>query len=171
MLFRSFNLKGNLMKKHLITTLVVSIFAPTVVFAASPIDSITKEWTYSHINSGVAGQIAEISAYDAITNTIWVAGVVGVDVLNATNGSLVQHINTSSFGSINSLAINNGLAAFAIESTVRTNPGIVQFYDTSSRALASGINSVTVGALPDMVTFTPDGTKDRKSTRLNSSHQ
>ena len=147
------------MKKNLIASLVVSIFAPTAVFAASPIDSITKEWTYSHINSGVAGQIAEISAYDVITNTIWVAGVVGVDVLNATNGSLVQHINTSSFGSINSLAINNGLAAFAIESTVRTNPGVVQFYDTSSRALASGINSVTVGALPDMVTFTPNGTK------------
>ena len=147
------------MKKHLITSLVASIFAPTAVFAASPIDSITKEWTYSHINSGVAGQIAEISAYDVITNTIWVAGVVGVDVLNATNGSLVQHINTSSFGSINSLAINNGLAAFAIESTVRTNPGIVQFYDTSSRALASGINSITVGALPDMLTFTPNGTK------------
>ena len=147
------------MKKHLIATLIASIFVPTVVFAASPIESITKEWTYSHINSGVAGQIAEISAYDAITNTIWVAGIVGVDVLNATNGSLVQHINTSSFGSINSLAINNGLAAFAIESSTKTNPGIVQFYDTSSRALSSGINSITVGALPDMLTFTADGSK------------
>lgn len=75
------------MKKHLIATLIASIFVPTVVFAASPIESITKEWTYSHVNSGVAGQIAKISAYDAITNTIWVAGIVGVNVLNATNGS------------------------------------------------------------------------------------
>ena len=107
----------------------------------------------------MAGQISEISAYDAITNTIWVAGAVGVDVLNATNGSLVQHINISSFGAINSVAIKNGLAAFAIESSIRASAGIVQFYDTSSRALASGINSVTVGALPDMLTFTPDGSK------------
>lgn len=147
------------MKKLLISTAIASLFMPILASAAGPIDSIVKEWTYSHINSGVAGQIAEISAYDAITNTIWVAGVVGVDVLNATNGSLVQHINTSSFGSINSLAIKNGLAAFAIESSTKTNPGIVQFYDTTSRALSSGINSITVGALPDMLTFTPDGTK------------
>ena len=147
------------MKKLLINIAVASLFTPSFVNAASPIESIVKEWTYSHINSGVAGQVAEISAYDAITNTIWVAGVVGVDVLNATNGSLVQHINTSSFGSINSVAIKNGLAAFAIESSTKTNPGIVQFYDTTSRTLSSGINSITVGALPDMLTFTPDGTK------------
>lgn len=147
------------MKKLLINIAVASLFTPSFVNAASPIESIVKEWTYSHINSGVAGQVAEISAYDAITNTIWVAGVVGVDVLNATNGSLVQHINTSSFGSINSVAIKNGLAAFAIEASTKTNPGIVQFYDTTSRTLSSGINSITVGALPDMLTFTPDGTK------------
>lgn len=147
------------MKNAKVPVVIAALFMPLVATAAGPIDSITKEWTYSHINSNVAGQVAEISAYDAITNTIWVAGVVGVDVLNATNGSLVQHINTSSFGSINSLAINNGLAAFAIESSVKTNPGIVQFYDTTSRELSSGINSITVGALPDMLTFTPDGTK------------
>ena len=147
------------MKNSLIQLAVAALFIPSVALAASPIQSITKEWTYKHINTGVAGQISEISAYDAITNTIWVAGAVGVDVLNASNGSLVQHINISSFGAINSVAIKNGLAAFAIESSTRTNAGIVQLYDTSSRALASGINSVTVGALPDMLTFTPDGSK------------
>ena len=147
------------MKNLIIKTAVTSLFLPSLVLAASPIQSITKEWTYKHVTTGVAGQISEISAYDAITNTVWVAGVVGVDVLNATNGSLVQHINISSFGSINSVAIKNGLAAFAIESNTRTNAGIVQFYDTSSRALTSGINTVTVGALPDMLTFTPDGSK------------
>lgn len=26
------------------------------------------------------------------------AGIAGVDVLNATNGSLIQHIDTTSFG-------------------------------------------------------------------------
>ena len=147
------------MKKAKIAVVIAALFTPIMASAASPIGSITKEWTYNHALTGAAGQTAEISAYDSITNTIWVAGLVGVDVLNATNGSLVQHISTSSFGSINSVAIKNGLAAFAIESSTRTNAGVVQFYDTSSRSLSSGINTITVGALPDMLTFTADGSK------------
>ncbi len=148
------------MKNLMISALVATTFTPLIASAAGSIASITKEWTYTHSASTlVGGQTAEISAYDAITNTIWVAGIVGVDVLNATNGSLVQHINTSSFGGINSIAIKNGVAAFAIENSVKTNSGIVQFYDTNSRSLSSGINTVTVGALPDMLTFTADGSK------------
>ena len=147
------------MKNVKIVTVIVALFMPIIATAASPIGSITKEWTYSHALTGVAGQTSEISAYDSITNTIWVAGLVGVDVLNATNGALVHHIDTSSFGSINSVAIKNGLAAFAIESTVKTNAGIVQLYDTNSRSLSSGINTIAVGALPDMLTFTADGSK------------
>ena len=146
------------MKFKTLPIAVALVFLPTLS-QATPIASITKEWTYKHALTGVAGQSSEISAYDALTNSVWVAGVMGVDVLNATNGSLIQHISTSTFGGINSIAIKNGVAAFAIESNVRTNPGIVQFYDTTSRSLTSGINTITVGALPDMLTFTPDGNK------------
>ena len=147
------------MKNAKIAVVVAALFMPIIAIAASPIGNITKEWTYNHALTGAAGQTSEISAYDSITNTIWIAGLVGVDVLNATNGSLVQHIDTSSFGFINSVAIKNGLAAFAIEYRVKTNAGIVQLYDTSSRSLSSGINTITVGALPDMLTFTADGSK------------
>lgn len=118
---------------------------------------ITKEWTANHAGSGY---LAEIPAYDALTHTLWVAGVKGVDVLNASTGGLLQHIDTSAFGSINSVSIKNGLAAFAIENSVnRSSAGIVQLYDTSSRSLATGTNTFTVGALPDMLTFTPDGSR------------
>jgi len=144
------------MKKSMITALVAALFLPHMAMADSPFTSITKAWTYSHANTGVT---SEISAYDSISNTIWVAGVVGVDVLNMSNGSLVQHIDTTSFGSINSIAINNGVAAFAIESSTKTNPGIVQLYNTTTRALTTGTNTITVGALPDMLTFTADGSK------------
>ncbi len=147
------------MKNTSIAAVIAALFMPAVAMAATPIGSITKEWTYSHAATGVSGLTSEISAYDSITNTIWVAGVVGVDVLNATNGSLVQHINTSSFGSINSVAIYNGMAAFAIQSTVQTDAGVVKLFDTTSRSLVSGVNSIAVGALPDMLTFTPDGSK------------
>jgi hypothetical protein len=138
-------------------TLMLALALSTMSAAqAATTYQISKEWSFAHSGSGY---LAEIPAYDAITNTIWVAGVKGVDVLNASTGSLVQRIDTSAFGSINSVSIKNGLAAFAIENNTRTNAGIVQLYDTSSRSLAAGTNSFTVGALPDMLTFTHEGSK------------
>ena len=141
------------MKKTILCAALAAALSPFSA-SAGTLTTMTKMWSYS---STETGQTAEISAFDASTNTIWVAGVAGVDVLNAKTGGLVQHIDTRSFGSINSVAIHNGVAAFAIEATTRTNPGIVQFYDTSSRNLSSGVNTIQVGALPDMLTFTPDG--------------
>ena len=143
----------------MIAALVGALFIPTIASADTTFASLAKEWTYSHALTGAAGQTAEISAFDSVTNSLWVAGIAGVDVLNATNGSLIQHIDTTSFGSINSVAIHNGVAAFAMESTTRTDAGTIRFFDTTTRALSTGINSVTVGALPDMITFTKDGSK------------
>jgi DNA-binding beta-propeller fold protein YncE len=118
----------------------------------------TKLWTHSH--TGTPGQVSEIPAFDSKTNTIWVAGVVGVDVLNAATGALVAHIDVTPWGAVNSVAIFNGLAALAIEAAPdRRAPGKVVFFDTRTRALATGISEVTVGPLPDMLTFTHDGTK------------
>ena len=34
------------------------------------------------------GQLSEIPAFDSRTNTIWVVGIVGVDVLDADTGAL-----------------------------------------------------------------------------------
>lgn len=109
--------------------------------------------------ASTAGFTSEIPAFDAATGTLWTAGVNGVEVRNALTGGLVEFIDTTAFGSINSVAVHNGVAAFAIESGVRTDPGVVKLYDTTTRSLTSGINSITVGALPDMLTFTPDGSR------------
>jgi len=145
-------------KKTLLSAAVAMALVP-VGAAAGTFDGLSKAWTYDHALTGAPGQMSEIVAFDGITNTLWVAGVAGVDVLNAASGSLVQHIDTTGFGSINSVAIHNGLAAFAMESSTRTDPGTVRLFDTTTRALASGVNSITVGALPDMLTFTRDGSK------------
>jgi DNA-binding beta-propeller fold protein YncE len=119
--------------------------------------AFTPLWTHAH---ATPGQISEIPAFDKKTNTVWIAGVVGVDVLDADTGALIEHIDVTPYGYINSVAIHNGLAALAIESAGdRRLPGSVLFYDTRTRTLARGINQVEVGALPDMVTFTPDGGK------------
>ncbi len=122
--------------------------------------TFSHAWTFTHgAATPPAGSfLSEILAYDSATQSLWVAGVAGVDVLNARTGARIgERIDISAFGSINSVAVSNGLAAFAIQAPLQTNNGVVQLYDTTTRSLASGVSSITVGALPDMVTFTPDG--------------
>lgn len=122
---------------------------------ANPIAGWSPLWNYQHSLTGVAGQTSEIPAFDAATNTLWVVGLKGIDVLNARTGGLVQHIDTSVFGEANSVSIFNGVAAVAMANgTNKLAAGTVQFYDTGSR-LNTG--SVGVGTLPDMLTFSRDG--------------
>jgi DNA-binding beta-propeller fold protein YncE len=125
--------------------------------------TFTKVWTYGPTTPG---QLSEIPAFDPRTNTIWIVGVVGVDVVDAASGTFVAHIDVTSHGAVNSVAIHNGLAALAVEapsmspacqSCDRRNPGKVLFYDTRTREQIG--DEVGVGSLPDMLTFTHDGSK------------
>lgn len=119
--------------------------------------SFRKQWTHKHED---AGQVSEIPAFDKKTNTIWVAGVVGVDVLDADTGSLLKHIDLTDYGFVNSVAIHNGLAAFAIEAALdRRKPGRVVFFDTKTLMPSDGVNQIAVGALPDMLVFSHDGSR------------
>jgi DNA-binding beta-propeller fold protein YncE len=145
------------MKKTALVLALVAALLPTTLLADSQQISFSKQWTYAH--GAIAGQVSEIPAFDSRTNTLWVAGVIGVDVLDAKTGALVAHIDTTAHGSVNSVAVKHGVAAFAVESTNRVSPGVVLFYDTKTRLPSAGINTVEVGALPDMLTFTPDGTR------------
>jgi DNA-binding beta-propeller fold protein YncE len=144
------------------TTLSIAVLSAAVSMSARALEldlTFTKVWTYAHTTPG---QVSEIPAFDAKTDTIWVAGIVGVDVLDAATGELVKprgHIDVTPYGAVNSVAIHDGLAALAVEASGdRRNPGSVLFYNTPSRMLAGGTNHiVTVGSLPDMLTFTADG--------------
>jgi DNA-binding beta-propeller fold protein YncE len=141
------------------TRLVVIILLLSIPLSAAKKDralTFTKLWTYHHTT---AGQLSEIPAFDHRTNTVWVAGVVGVDVLRAGTGTLVEHIDVTQYGLVNSVAIHNGLAAFAIEAGPpnRRLPGVVVFYDTRTRQRDG--DPIVVGTLPDMLTFTHDGSK------------
>lgn len=106
------------------------------------------------------GAGSEISAYDVTTQRLYiVAGTSALEVLDVSNPTaptLVKTIDTSAFGIANSIAVKNGIVAVAIENGANKQaPGVVAFYDLDGNLL----NSVTVGALPDMLTFTPDGKK------------
>jgi hypothetical protein len=156
----------------LLRVLSAGALAVALTFASSesvgakkgaPRITFIKLWTHTHTTPG---QLSEIPAFDEKTNTIWVAGVVGVDVLAADSGALIAHLDVTAHGAVNSIAIDNGLAALAIEaasqsptcaSCDRRNPGKVLLYDTLTRQPASGVHEIPVGSLPDMLTFTHDG--------------
>ena len=102
---------------------------------------------------------AEISAYDRSSERIFVtnADANTVDVLDASdpeNLTLAFTIDLSGYGDgVNSVAVHNGVVAVAVEADPKTDNGSVVFFDTDGDYL----NSVEVGALPDMLTFTPNG--------------
>lgn len=113
-------------------------------------------------SSGVINQsAAEIVAHDPGTQRLFVVNAqkAAVDVLNIsdpTNPTLTSTLNVNTIGAAaNSVAVANGVVAVAVEKADKVNPGAVAFFDTNGNFL----NSIAVGALPDMVTFTPDGKK------------
>ncbi|MGY0219893.1 choice-of-anchor I family protein [Endozoicomonadaceae bacterium StTr2] len=81
----------------------------------------------------------------------------------ASNIPLKSRINVSkdipelTLGAANSVAVKGDLLAVAVENKNKQQPGIVAFYQLQAEGEAQFSNYVTVGALPDMVTFTPDG--------------
>jgi hypothetical protein len=104
----------------------------------------------------------EIATYDSASARIFITNAATdsidiVDISNANSPVLVGHIDVLSYGGgVNSVvALGNGYLAAAIEADPNQNLGKVVFYDTNGNFVAQ----VTVGALPDMITVTPDGTK------------
>jgi 2',3'-cyclic-nucleotide 2'-phosphodiesterase / 3'-nucleotidase / 5'-nucleotidase len=102
---------------------------------------------------------AEIVAHDPATQNLFVinAQSAEVDVLSITNPATpvkVGSIDVKPYGGIaNSVAVRDGIIAVAVENQVKTSPGVVVFFDRNLNFLSQ----VTVGALPDMLTFTPNG--------------
>lgn len=57
------------------------------------------------------------------------------------------------YGEVNSVAVKNGIVAVAVQNRDGGEPGLVALYDVSGTFL----KSITVGVLPDQLTFSPDG--------------
>ncbi|MAD76530.1 MAG: alkaline phosphatase [Rheinheimera sp.] len=62
-------------------------------------------------------------------------------------------------GEANSIAIYNDILAIAVAAPDKTSNGVVLFYTLNVMGNGSFIKAVSVGALPDMLTFTPDGSQ------------
>jgi Choice-of-anchor I domain len=115
---------------------------------------------------------AEVVDYDPVLQQAYVvnANAGTIDILDSSSpftptlaGSLnvagdvaaVIGLDTSDLGAANSVAVKNGTVAVAIEADTRQDNGYIAFYRTDGTFLSA----VEAGALPDMVTFTPDGSK------------
>ncbi|XWW44413.1 choice-of-anchor I family protein [Fibrella sp. USSR17] len=103
---------------------------------------------------------SEISAYDPLSKRIFTVNnetVAKVEVLEVSSTGLTKlaPINVSALGGVaNSVAVSNGKLAIALEATNKQAAGSVLIVDTRSLAVEK---TIPVGALPDMVTYSPDG--------------
>lgn len=105
---------------------------------------------------------AEIPAFDAASKRAFVVNAQSgkLDVLDLSdpkNPKKVGEVNGAAVlanGEVNSVAVKNGLVAIAIQAKPKTDAGRIAIYQAADLKL---LGSAPVGALPDMLTFTPDG--------------
>jgi DNA-binding beta-propeller fold protein YncE len=128
-------------------------------------DAATFEQTGT-LDIGETGA-AEISAFDPLTKKLFVVKnenegtatqVNQIEVVDFSNPATMKSIGSISMlpygGAVNSLSVYDGKLAAAIQSNDKQANGKVVVFKTSDH---SKIAEITVGALPDMVTFSPDG--------------
>lgn len=100
----------------------------------------------------------EIIAYDPVTKRLFASSAITnvldiIDYSDPRTPSVIKTIDMAPYGGITSVAVKNGTVAVASPNANPQENGSVVFFDTNGNY----ISKVTVGALPDMVTFSPDG--------------
>lgn len=107
------------------------------------------------------GASAEILAYDALSSRLFVSNLNQnrLEILDFSNPSGITQLKSVYLdvfgGHINAVAARDSIVALAIEGEVSTGPGKVVFLDPDGIF----ISAVEVGAMPDMILFSPDGSK------------
>ena len=103
---------------------------------------------------------AEIVAYYGKKVFTVNATAGAVDVLDVSDPASPRKLySIQGDGIANSIAIRaDGLGVIALESTTKTENGSLVFFDANSATADTILGDVEVGALPDMVTISSDGT-------------
>lgn len=158
---------------------VLTLVAGLVLATAAPanavvVDAPISDWadparfrmqpvgSYDSPSSGASA--AEIVAFYAPAKRMFVINAADVavevlDVADPANPTQLFLIDAAALGgAANSVAIRpDGLGAIAVQNDDKAAPGRVVFFDAAGDGTLLG--SVEVGALPDMLTFSPDGTR------------
>lgn len=128
--------------------------------APNPSNQIELNYIGSFDPSGANTSTCEIVVHDPASQRLFTTSAVAgfLDIINfsdPTAPTVITSVNMNPYGGVTSVAVKNGIVAVASPNADETLNGSVVFFDTNGVFL----KQVTVGALPDMVTFTPDGTK------------
>lgn len=147
------------MKQLLMGVGLLGIVGTAVIVEASDSKSITLK----QIGRYSAGPSTnpdeprtEISAYDPASKRLFSINLNlrQLDVLDLSAPETPVLTQTVPLGGKpNSVAVHRGVVAVALEGAQKTDPGSVKFFNTSGMLL----NHLTVGSLPDMLTFSPNG--------------
>ena len=129
------------------------------------------------VNLGGAAEIVQYHAATQVTyatdstdNTVAMIDISGV---NSTPLTLPSNDNSLTFSRLTiesavgevaldgmtSIAISGDIMAVAVPADDKANNGYVLFYNNLDKQAPAFVKAVEVGNLPDMVTFTPDGSK------------
>lgn len=128
--------------------------------APVPSHQIQLNYLLSFDPSGNNNSSTEIVVHDPSTQRLFTISSITdvfdiIDFSNPSIPSVIKTVNMAPYGGITSIAVKNGIIAAASPNTDPQQNGSVVFFDINGNFL----KQVTVGALPDMVTFSPDGTK------------
>jgi 2',3'-cyclic-nucleotide 2'-phosphodiesterase (5'-nucleotidase family) len=107
--------------------------------------------------TGLAGNSAEIATLSGTSMYVTSADAVVVDVVDVSNPAaptLTKRVDLSPYGaSVTSVTASDRYVAASVVADPKTDPGTVVLMDKAGKILAS----TAVGALPDALTFTPEG--------------
>ncbi len=122
--------------------------------------SVELKFVSSFDPSPLNGSTTEIVVYDSATHLLFMTSAIQdrLDIADFTNPAaitIVKSIDMSTYGGITSVAVRNGVVAVACPNANEQLDGSVIFFNTAGDFL----KKVTVGALPDNISFTPDGKK------------
>lgn len=119
----------------------------------------SKKWIYA-INSSGDEAVVNIIPADTFDTAALVKDNEGIVTATNLASAITLSLNENTPGDANSIAIdaNNQLLAVAMAATNVGEAGQIAFYNIGGDTPVF-IKNVTVGALPDMVTFSHDGAK------------
>ncbi|WP_298532682.1 esterase-like activity of phytase family protein [uncultured Algibacter sp.] len=138
----------------------ITFFASVLALCFTTVQAQNPLQFLSNYETNTEGS-AETVAYDVINQQAFFTNSANnsftiVDISDPSTPVLVKNVDLSTYGAgPNSIAVNGSIVAVAVEADPKQNPGKVVFFDLDGVY----VNEITAGALPDMLTFTPDGMK------------
>jgi hypothetical protein len=128
--------------------------------APQPTQDVELHYVGSFDPSGANNSTCEVVAFDPESKRLFSTSAISnvldiIDFSNPSSPSTIKSIDMTPYGGLTSVASQNGYIAVASPNEAAEIPGSVIFFDINGEFLSQ----VTVGVLPDMIVFSPDGSK------------